>query len=67
MGKAGDSQTRADTREYSPRIIRDIKKARKAVFAGFKVNGSRIERLLGEGSRIPIVVSATALVCSLAP
>jgi hypothetical protein len=65
LGKAADSQTRADTREYTSKLVRDVKKARKAVFAGFKVTGSRIEKILGDGSRIPINVSADALLSSI--
>ena len=57
MGKTLDTQTRMDVRERSGKLLRGVKMARKAVFAGFKVNGSRIEKLLGKGSGIPINVS----------
>lgn len=60
LGKVADTQTREDRRESTRKGIRDIKKARKAVFAGFKVTGSQIEKLLGDGSRIPIHVSVAA-------
>jgi len=55
LGKASDSQRRADTRRRHG-LFRVIKKARKAAFNGFKVSGSRIEVLMQGLSRIPINV-----------
>ena len=34
-----------------------VRKARKAIFKGFKVSGTRIERLIGGWSRVPTMVS----------
>jgi len=53
MGKAEDSQRRADTRQPTHELFRAVKKARKAIFNGYKVSGSRVEKLLGGWSRIP--------------
>lgn len=57
MGKASDSQRRANTRKRRG-VFRVVERARKATFNGFKVSGSRIERLMKGLSRIPVRVSA---------
>jgi len=57
MGKAEDNHRRADVRKPTPGLFHAVKKARKAIFKGFKVSGSRVERLLGGWSRIPTMVN----------
>jgi hypothetical protein len=61
LGKAKDIQTRADGRKPTPQLFHAIKRARKAIFKGYKVSGSCVERLMGGGSRIPTNVSASTL------
>jgi hypothetical protein len=61
LGKAEDNQRRADKRGPTPQLFRAVKKARKAIFKGYKVSGSRVEKLLGGWSRIPTNVSAGTL------
>ena len=56
LGKAADRQRRANVREPTRRLFRIIKKAREAIFKGFKVSGSRVEKLLGGGSRVAVNV-----------
>src|ERR1700753_984382 len=58
LGKAVDDQRRADTRAPSKGYFSMVKKARKAIFNGFKVSGTRVERMIGGLSRVPTVVSA---------
>ena len=53
LGKAEDSQRRADTRQPTNELFRAVKKARKAIFKGFKVSGTRVETFLGGWSQIP--------------
>jgi hypothetical protein len=52
---------RADMRRPTPQLFRVVKKARKAIFKGYKVSGSRVERLLGGWSRVPTNVGANTL------
>jgi hypothetical protein len=61
LGKADDSHRRADTRKPTPELFRAVKKARKAVFNGYKVSGSRVETLLGGWSRIPTNVGVHSI------
>jgi hypothetical protein len=61
LGKAKDIQTRADGRKPTPQLFHAVKRARKAIFKGYKVSGSCVERLMGGGSRIPTNVSASTL------
>ena len=56
MGKATDSQNRAETREPTKRFFREVKKARKSVFKGYTVSGTCVERMIGGRSRVPINV-----------
>ena len=56
LGKDTDSERRMDTRRPTPRLFRMVKKARKAIFEGYKVSGTRIERLIGGWSRVPTIV-----------
>jgi len=56
LGKAVDTQRRADTRAPTRKMFQMVGKARKAIFKGYKVSGSRVERLIGGGSRAPNVV-----------
>lgn len=56
LGKVIDKQRRANTRKPTHNLFRIIKKARKAIFKGFKVSGSRVEGLLGGGSRVAVNV-----------
>jgi hypothetical protein len=58
LGKESDHQRRKDVRKPSPQLLQSVKKARKAIFEGYKVSGSRIEKLLGGGSRVPTIVGA---------
>jgi len=61
LGKAKDNERRADTRNPTRQLFHAVKKARKAIFKGYKVSGSRVEKLLGGWSRIPTNVGASAL------
>ena len=56
LGKAVDKQRRDDIRRPTHKLFRIIKKARKAIFKGFKVSGTRVERLLEGGSRVAVNV-----------
>ncbi len=58
LGKAVDSQRRAEIRGPTRRLFRAVRKARKAIFKGFKVSGTRTERLLEGWSRVPTNVSS---------
>jgi hypothetical protein len=62
LGKTEDIQRRADTRKPTHQLFRAVKKARKSIFKGYKVSGSRVEKLLGGLSRVPTNVSAGGLV-----
>jgi hypothetical protein len=53
LGRAGDTERRAETRKPTKALFVAIRKARKSVFKGYKVSGSRVEWLLGGGSRVP--------------
>ena len=57
LGKEIDQQRRANTRKPTNRLFRVVKKARQAIFKGFAVSGSGVERLLEGGSRVAINVS----------
>ena len=57
LGKEVDGERRANLRRPTPQLFNVIKKARAAIFNGFKVSGSRVETLLGGGSRVPTNVS----------
>ena len=61
LGKTVDAERRADGRKPTPQLFRVVKKARKAIFNGYKVSGSHIEKLIGGVSRVPNVVSANTL------
>ena len=56
LGKVVDRQRRTNIRKPTPKLFRIIKKARAAIFKGFKVSGSRVEKLLDGGSRVAINV-----------
>jgi len=56
LGKAIDRQRRDDIRQPTNKLFRIIKKARKAIFQGFKVSGPRVERFLEGGSRVAVNV-----------
>lgn len=56
MGKASDSEKRSDTRKRTKGLLQSVKMARKEIFKGYAVNGSRIERCLNDGSRVAINV-----------
>ena len=58
LGKPIDQQRRADTRKPTRKLFRVIKKAREAIFKGFKVSGSRVEKLLDGGSRVAVNVGS---------
>jgi hypothetical protein len=53
LGKDVDTQNRAETREPTKRFFREVEKARKSIFEGYKVSGTRVDRLLGGLSRVP--------------
>ena len=57
LGKESDSQLRADVRKPGHQVLHVVRKARKAIFKGFKVSGSHIEKLLRAGSLVPTIVS----------
>ena len=57
LGKETDSQLRAEVRKPGCQVLHTVRKAWKAIFKGYKVSGSRIEKLLGAGSRVPTIVS----------
>ena len=61
LGKPTDSDKRANIRRPTLQLFHAVKKARKAIFKGFKVSGSRVEKLLGGFSRIPTNVSASTM------
>jgi hypothetical protein len=61
LGKTEDNQRRADTRKPTRQLFHVVKKARNAIFKGYKVSGSRVEKLLGGWSRVPTIVSASDL------
>lgn len=56
MGKVSDSEKRADIRKRTKRLLQRVKMARKEIFKGYVVNGSRIEKSLDDGSRVAINV-----------
>ena len=60
LGKAVDQQRRLDTRKPRHELFQAIRKARKRIFKGFNVSGSSIEKAMGPGSRLPIMVRLTA-------
>jgi hypothetical protein len=64
LGKASDTERRAETRKPTKGLFVAMRKARKSVFKGYKVSGSRVERLLGGGSRVPTNVWSSAIVPS---
>jgi len=57
LGKEMDRQRHANVRKPTRNVLHLVRKARKAVFKGYKVSDSRIEKLLGGGSRVPTIVS----------
>jgi hypothetical protein len=61
MGKTTDSGRRAGIRAPTTRLFNAVKKARKSIFKGFKVSGSRVERHLGMGSNVPTNVQLSGL------
>jgi len=58
LGKPSDQQRHADTRKPTCKLFCIIKKAREAIFKGFKVSGSCVERLLENGSRVTVNVGS---------
>ena len=60
MGKALDTQKRTNTRKRRG-LFRVVTRARKAAFNGFKVSGSRIEKLMEGQSRVPVNVGERAV------
>ena len=56
LGKAIDRQRRVNIRKPTRKLFRMIKKAREAIFKGFKVSGSRVEKVLEGGSRVAVNV-----------
>jgi len=58
LGKTTDTQRRADVHGPSQKMFHMVGKAQKAIFKGYKVSGSRVERLIGGESQVPNVVSA---------
>lgn len=61
LGTATDMLERTNKRLPSPRLFRMVEKARKAIFNGFKVSGTRVERLIGGKSRIAVRVRGAPL------
>ena len=56
LGKEVDRERRANIREPTRRLFRMVKKARLAIFKGFAVSGSGVERILEGGSRVAVNV-----------
>ena len=65
FGKATDAQKCADVRQPTGKLFRVVKKARKAIYKGYKVSGTCVDKLLGGVSRAPNTVSTTAIPTSL--
>ena len=57
MGTAADRDRRANERKPTKQLFNAVKKARRSIFKGYKVSGSRVERLLGMGSKVPTNVT----------
>ena len=47
MGKLADTQRRTDVRRPTGKLFRAVRKARKAIYKGYKVSGTCVDRLLG--------------------
>jgi len=58
LGKPINQQRCTDTRKPTHKLFCIIKKAREAIFKGFKVSGSRVERLLEGGSWVTVNVDS---------
>jgi hypothetical protein len=68
LGKDEDTQTRADIRKPTRGLFRVVRKARREIFKGYKVSGTRVERAMQSStgvenvksgwSRVPTNVSA---------
>jgi len=56
LGNAADSRHCADTRRPTRKLFNSVKKARQVIFQGYKVSGTRVERLLAYGSRVAVNV-----------
>ena len=52
-------EKRAETQKPTKQLFAAVVKAWKSVFKGYKVSGSRVEWLLGGGSRVPTNVWST--------
>ena len=59
LGKPTDIRRRADVRKPTGKLFRAVKKARKAIYKGYKVSGTHVDKLLGGVSRAPNTVCAT--------
>ena len=62
LGKEVDRQRRADVRKPTHQLLRVVKKARKEIFKGYKVTGTRVEKQLEGGSRVPTKVGRPSIV-----
>ena len=65
LGKPTDIQKRADVRRPTGKLFRVVKKARKAIYKGYKVSGTCVDKLLGGMSRAPNTVCTTTILSSL--
>ena len=63
LGKDADSEQWRDTRKPTPQLFRMVKKAHKAIFKGYNVSGTHIERLIGGWSQVPTIVSTLSEIC----
>ena len=61
LGKPTDTQKRADVRRPTGKLFRAVKKARKAIYKGYKVSGTCVDNLLGGVSRAPNTVCTTII------
>ena len=65
MGKPTDIQKRADVRRPTGKLFRAVKKAWKAIYKGYKVSGTCVDKLLGGVSRAPNTICTTTILSSL--
>ena len=59
LGKPSDTEKRANIRRPTGGLVHAVRKARKAIFKGYKVSGTHVDKLLGGWSRAPNVVCTT--------
>ena len=60
LGKPTDTQKRANVRRPTNKLFCAVRKAWKAIYKGYKVSGTCVDRLLGGASQAPNTVCAAA-------